>query len=67
MAQMQQADVKRSETEWRAHVWGSDTQPPCPVCSQAANIRQSCSIGRELHDAWVLAAQRAYGELTGGA
>jgi hypothetical protein len=67
MAQMQQADVQRCEHEWRTHVHGSDVQAPCPICRLAANLRQSCGIGRGLYDAWVRAAQKAYLELTGGA
>lgn len=67
MAQMERADVKRAEQQWRAHVWGSDTQGPCPICSRAASIRQSCAAGRSLYDAWVRAAQQAYQELQHGA
>jgi len=67
MAQMQQADVRQRELDWRTHVWGSNTVTPCPICSQAANIRQSCDIGRGLNDQWVRSAQQAFQELGGGA
>ena len=67
VAQMEQADVQRQEQRWRAHVWGADTNGPCPVCSRAANIRQSCAAGRSLYDAWVRAAQLAYQGLEHGA